>query len=68
MVVFFGLPGKQSKLHIFIYRQSRDELCAKASLPFLLSLFPGNINIISILDQGNGTTSLRATHKLVQPS
>lgn len=67
MVVPFRLPGKQGKLHI-IYRQSRDELCAKVSLPFLLSLFPGNINIISILDQGNGTTSLKATHKLVQPS
>lgn len=65
MVVSFGLPGKQGKLHIFIYRQSRDELCAKASLPLLLSLFPGNINIISILDQGKGSTSLKATHRLV---
>lgn len=68
MLVSFGLPGRQGKLHIFIYRQSRGELCAKASLPLLLSLFPGNINIISILDQGKGTTSLQTTHNLVWPS
>lgn len=52
---------------VFLFTQSRDELCAKISLPLLLSLFPGNINIISILDQGKGTTSLKENISLSSP-
>lgn len=55
-----GLPGKGDKSHIWIYwgqhRQSRDELYAKPSLPFLASSFPCCINnyLHSWSREGNG--------------